>query len=243
MSLKEKFKKSIESALRAYEHRYDAKNEISYADSLAISHIRELLKTDDYLDDLRDKIYAYVNNLDSSFFSFLWFVYDLRKILLDILSSHEFLPIKCIREDFKCLKEMTLLGSNQNNISATSENYISRIEFIREMKKLEDRLNGEIAHYKGENEELRLQLSDSESTNRILTEENKSLKNQIDAIKLQLQANTPVAKNNIDVSYYQGIIKQKDDEIKELRAEVNRLKETISKLETNSGQPRARFTP
>ncbi len=243
MSLREKFKKSVESVLRQYERSYSDDNDtISSYDSLAITHIRELLKSDDYLDDMREKIYSYVNSLEGSFFSFLPFVHDLKKIVKNVLNSHEFLAIKCIREDFKCLKEMTLLGSNQNNISASSENYISRIEFLREMKKLEDRLNCEIAHYKGENDELRQQLSDSENTNRILMDENKSLKNQIDAIKLQLQANTPVAKINSDASYYQGIIKQKDDEIKELRAEVNRLKETISKLENNSGQPRVRFT-
>ncbi len=246
MSLREKFKKAIESTLRAYERRYEYNNGedgISHEDSLAIAHIKELLKTNDYLDDMRDKIYSYVDTLEGSFFSFLPFVYDLKKVLRNIINSQEFLPIKCIREDFRCLKEMALLGQHQNSESLSSENFISRSEYLRDIKKLEDRLNSEIAHYKGENEELKQQLTESESVNKLLTQENNSLKSQIDAIKLQLQSNVSVTKSSNDATYYQGIMKQKDDEIKELRAEVNRLKETLIKLEANSDQSRAKSKP
>lgn len=225
MSLKEKFKKAIESSLREYEN---IEGRISDEDSLTITHIRELLKSNGKLHVLRDNVAEYVNTLAGNFFSFLPFVNDLKKYLMRVLNTPEFLPIRCMWEDFTILEEMVRINQNQNNTHAPSENFISRDEYDRDLKRIEARLNSEIAHYKGENDELRHQLAESETENKILSEENDFLKNQIAEIKRQLQTNVTVANGSNDSSHYQNIIKQQKIEIVELKAEINRLKARLN---------------
>ncbi len=225
MSLRDKFKKSIESSLREYEHN---EGRISDEDSLTITHIRELLKSNGKLHVLRDNVADYVNTLAGHFFSFLPFVNDIKKLLLKILNTSEFLPIRCMWEDFTILEEMVRINQNQSNSHAPSENFISREEYGRDLNRIEARLNSEIAHYKGENNELRHQLAESETENKILSEENDFLKNQIAEIKKQLLTNVTVANGNNDSSHYQNIIKQQKIEIVELKAEINRLKARLN---------------
>ena len=225
MSLREKFKKTIESSLREYEN---ISGRISDEDSLTITHIRELLKSNGKLHVLRDNVAEYVNSLAGNFFSFLPFVNDLKKLLTRILNSPEFLPIRCMWEDFTILEEMVRLGQNQNNNHCSSGNFITKDQYDLDLKRIEARLNSEIAHYKGENNELRHQLAESESENKILVEENDFLKNQIAEIKRQLQTNVTIVNGNNDSSHYQNIIKQQKIEIVELKAEINRLKAKLN---------------
>ena len=229
MSLREKFKNTIEASLYKYE---GFKSSISDEDSIAITHIRELLRGNGDLLELRDTIYAYVDKLSGSFFSFLPFINDLKSNIKNVINTPEFLPIKCVVDDYKLLKEMTILKQNQNEDNQLAGNYISRNEYEKGMQQLEEKLREEITHYKGESEELRLQLNASELANKKIVKENDLLKEQLASINLQLQTAINTDSVDIDISKLQIIVKQKDAKINDLNVEIKRLKEALNN--TNS---------
>jgi hypothetical protein len=214
MSKEQEFIEAIENALSHFEQ---VEKEISVKNAKDILHIRGLLDEGEAFTDMHTLIKDYVEaQMYRKIFGFLPFVNDLKSQLLDVLKMHQFNPVSWLHStrlkrshslgdmpsDYKIyirLKEIN--GSEHSGCEARFSTLEIEVRKIREMNE----------HYKTKNDQLEIVLKGiSENYSKIETE--------LAEIKKSLQlAQSENERLNL-------ALLQKDQEIKELKAENQLLK-------------------